>query len=337
MSTRVRALLVKMSSLGDVIHALPAVSDAAAHGVVFDWVIEEAFAPVAARHPGVHTVLPISWRRWRRAIRASRSEMQRFFARLREERYDVILDSQGLIKSAVVSRMARGDLRSGYHRDCAREPLAALVYDKHVHVPSAQHAIDRQRQLFAQTFGYDVPGRMSYGLSAGVESGVRTVLLLHGTTWSTKHYPESDWLRLIELALREGHDVAVTYGNAPEKDRAERLRQRGATVWSGMPLGDLIERMAGVSLVIGVDSGLAHLAAALGRPVVGLYGPTDPALTGVRGDRAASIAAAFPCAPCRRPECTHPDKVSHADSAPCFGVMPPEQIWQMARAQMARI
>lgn len=331
MSTRVRALLVKMSSLGDVIHALPAVSDAAAHGVVFDWVVEEAFAPVAARHPAIHTVLPIGWRRWRRAFGSSRTEMRRFFARLREERYDVILDSQGLIKSAAVSLMARGDLRAGYHRDCAREPLAALVYDKHAYVPLSQHAIDRQRQLFAAMFGYEVPGRMSWGLSGNAVRDGRTMLLLHGTTWRTKHYPEAGWIRLIELARQDGFEVAVTFGSTEEEARAERLRRHGAKVWPGMPLGELIERMTTAALVVGVDSGLTHLAAALDRPVVGLYGPTDPSLTGIRGAHAASIGATFPCAPCRRPSCSHPDKAEYAESAPCFGAIAPERVWQTAR------
>lgn len=326
----IRALLIKMSSLGDVVHALPAVTDAAEHGVRFDWVVEEGFAPVAALHPGVHTVIPVAWRRWRKDLSGHREAMRRFWGRLREQRYDVVLDSQGLIKSAAVSRMASGAIRAGFSRDSAREGVSALVLDKAVHVPRDLHAIERQRRLFATVFGYDMPVGMSYGIGRVAAVKPRTVLLLHGTTWTSKHYPESLWLELVTRAREDGFDVLVVHGSAEEEKRARQFATAGATVLDRMPLGDLIERLSTVAVVIGVDSGLSHVAAALDRPVVGLYGPTDPGLTGIRGRHVHNLVTTLPCAPCRRQECTLPERAVHAVDPPCFGTLHPADVWRQA-------
>lgn len=326
-----RALLIKMSSLGDVVHALPAVTDAAEHGVVFDWVVEENFAPVPALHPGVHAVLPIAWRRWRRSLLADRTEVRRFFDRLREMRYDVILDSQGLIKSAAVSRLARGDLRAGFARSSAREGASALRLDKPVHVSLDLHAIDRQRKLFAAVFGYDVPAGLAYGIGRMNNPVSRSVLLLHGTTWSSKHYPETMWQELVALAIKDGCDVQVVFGSATEEKRARQFAAAGARVLPSMRLAELLEHIGSVGVVVGVDTGLSHVAAALDRPVIGLYGPTDPVLTGVRGRRVQNLVTNLDCAPCRRPTCTRTDRDRYAVEPPCFSRLPPELVWRTAR------
>ena len=207
-----RALLVKMSSLGDVVHALPAVTDAAAAGVRFDWVVEEGFADIAAMHPAVDRVIPIAWRRWRKSLLdaggASRAALGEFYAALRAGHYDVVLDSQGLIKSAVVAALARGP-RSGFSHTVAREPWAAFAYGARHLVPAGQHAIDRQRQLFAATFGYELP---EVSLSGIEQNGARKreVVLLHGTTWATKHYPETMWCALAQSVVASGYTPVVT-------------------------------------------------------------------------------------------------------------------------------
>jgi len=339
------ALLIKMSSLGDVIHTLPAVTDAALAGVTFDWVVEEAYAPIADLHPAVRNVIPIAWRRWRRNLRASTIEMQDFRKRLRGEHYDVILDSQGLAKSWAVSRFAHGELRGGFAADSARERVASFLVDKTVHVPKGLHAIDRQRRLFAQTFGYVQPSGFTYGIGRrrpdiGGEASretERTCLILHGTTWSSKHYPESLWLELITLARADGFNVVLTWGNVNERMQADRFAIAGATIWPQRPLADLAAAMGEVSLVIGVDSGLTHLAAALDVPTIALYGSTDPQLTGVRGHHAESLAAVFACAPCRNPTCQfEKHKEAHAVMPPCYGSLPAQQIWQAARRLLTK-
>ncbi len=340
------ALLIKMSSLGDVIHTLPAVTDAALTGVTFDWVVEEAFAPIAALHPAVRNVIPIAWRRWRRNLRAGWIEMQDFYGRLRGEQYDVILDSQGLAKSWVVSRVAHGERRGGFAADSAREPIAAFLLDKAMHVQKGLHAIDRQRQLFAQMFGYVQPAGFTYGIGrrhvdVGGEAGrktERTCLILHGTTWSSKHYPESLWQELISLARADGFNVALTWGNEAERKRAGQLAAAGATIWPHRSLADLTAAMAEVSLVIGVDSGLTHLAAALDIPTIALYGSTQPLLTGVRGHHAESLAAVFACAPCQKPDCKfEKNRAAHTLMPPCYGSLPAALVWQAARRQLIKV
>ena len=149
-------LLVKTSSLGDVIHAMPAITEAAAHGIQFTWVVEEAFADAARLHPHVDEVIEVAVRRWRRNIGKARPEVAQFRRRLRQHRYDLVLDSQGLLKSALITGLARGPV-AGYSHTSAREPWAAFFYSRRHRVPHGQHAIQRQRQLFAQALGYPLP------------------------------------------------------------------------------------------------------------------------------------------------------------------------------------
>ncbi len=330
------ALLIKMSSLGDVVHALPAVTDAAAAGVRFDWVVEEAFADIAAMHPAVDRVIPIAWRRWRKALRASNGELKTFFSALRNLEYDVVLDSQGLIKSAVVARLARGP-REGFAHTVAREPWAAFAYRQGHRVPTGQHAIDRQRQLFASVFGYTPADACVSGLEQG-GARKREVMLLHGTTWDTKHYPETMWRALAQSVVASGYTPVVTWGNDEEKARAGRIAEMpGVRLVDRLPLAELTRQLAQVALVIGVDSGLMHLSAALGTPTLGLYGPTDAHLTGCRGARAEVLQAQTPCSPCVDKRCRRyagePVQFAGAEvMPPCFGTLQPDRVWQAAQA-----
>jgi heptosyltransferase-1 len=158
------------------------------------------------------------------------------------------------------------------------------------------------------------------------------VLLLHGTTWQSKHYPETLWMEIVARARADGFEVLLVHGSAEEERRARQFAGAGATVLERMPLGSLIERLSTIAVVIGVDSGLSHVAAALDRPVVGLYGPTDAGLTGIRGRRVHNLVTTLPCAPCRRQVCTLPDRASFAVDPPCFGPLQPAEVWRRARA-----
>lgn len=333
-----RVLLVKMSSLGDVIHALPAVSDAAARGVRFDWVVEEAFADIPARHPAVDRVLPIAWRRWRRNLGRDRRALGRFVTRLRERRYDLVLDAQGLFKSAAVTAMARGRRKAGFSRSSAREGGAAAFYHVRLPVPREQHAIVRQRQLFAAALGYPTPevdSPLDYGIAAapgqmrGPGPGDHRCAFLHGTTWDSKHWPARFWQDLAGLARSDGFALALPAGSESELTRALEigaaeggptvridgaastegdatavpLREAAvglpvATIWNRIPLGQLMDELGRCRLAIGVDSGLSHLAAALSLPTLVLYGSTSSRLTGCRGVWVRNLQAEFPCAPC---------------------------------------
>ncbi|TDJ32369.1 MAG: lipopolysaccharide heptosyltransferase I [Gammaproteobacteria bacterium] len=332
-----RVLLIKMSSLGDVIHALPAVSDAHARGIRFDWVVEEAFATVPARHPGVENVLPIAWRRWRTDLFANRFELSTFVKKLRSERYDLVLDAQGLLKSGAILALSRGTLKAGFSRRTAREGATAVFYQRRISVALGQHAIDRQRQLFAGALGYELPHteKLDYGIVRGV-SPSRTCVLLHGTTWSSKHWPESMWMELARLASGAGYRVALPWGDEVERARAERIaKATEAEVWDRVPLAELANRLEKAELAIGVDSGLAHLCAALNVPTLVMYGSTDSALTGCRGAKVAIAQVNFPCAPCLQRTCGYRGKPQYwreqVISPACYSKLAPEGIWQLAQ------
>lgn len=343
-----RVLVVKTSSLGDVVHTLPALTDAAAAlpGVRFDWVVEEAFAEIPAWHPAVERVIPIALRRWRKGwIKAWGSgEIGCFRSELRRERYDLIIDAQGLFfKSALVGLQAQGP-RTGYDRASARDPWVAWTYNRCHAVAREQHAIARVRQLFAQALGYVLPvtgpdfGLADIPLAANegrpLERSSPSVLFLHGTTWPTKHWPLSYWGELIELANRGGFEVLLPWGNDEEKARAENLAANAVDAWvlPRMGLSALAQEFRHVAGVVGLDSGLSHLAAAIGAPGVTLYGPTRTDLTGVMGDRHRNLEADFACAPCMRRFCNY--RGAAAVQPACFESLPPQRVWQALQEQM---
>lgn len=328
-------LLIKTSSLGDLVHTLPALTDAAhaLPGLRVDWVVEENFSEIPSWHPTVRWVIPIALRRWRKhPLKAWRKgEPQEFLSFLRRFHYDLVLDAQGLlIKSALVARLARGR-RVGLDRRSAREPLSALAYQDRIRVPWGQHAIDRNRQLFAQALGYDCPtGEPEYGLHRLLAEGARIerrLLFLHGTTWTTKHWPETHWAGLARRAAAAGYQVRLPWGNAGEKARAERLAAAspGAVVLSPMNLSELANELSVAAGVVGVDTGLCHLAAAMEVPAVTLYGATRPDLTGTRGVGQTQLLADFPCAPCLQRRCTYTGD-TRVEPA-CYVSLPPELVW----------
>ena len=335
---RVRVLLVKMSSLGDVIHALPAVTDAAARGVEFDWVVEEAFAPIVRRHPGVRKVLPIAWRRWRKRLWTERGSLDGFLRDLRTDSYDLVLDAQGLLKSAAVTTLARGRNKTGFGFTSAREPAVGFFYGRRVTVPRDRHAVDRLRLLFARALGYPDPtGSADFGLirQAPAQRGsgeVGRCLLLHGTTWPSKHWPERMWRSLAETLAAQGWEVALPWGDDEERERAGRIAGglAGVRVLEPLPLDGLVDLISAVDLVIGVDSGLVHLAGACGTPTVGLYGATDPVLTGCRGGRVINLQSDLHCAPCLKRQCGYRGEPlrwqDEVVSPPCYARLTPGRI-----------
>ena len=294
-----RLLIVKTSSLGDVIHMLPAVTDAARArpGLVVDWLVEESFAAIPAWHPAVRRVLPIAMRRWKKQWTASATWRQIAAARtsLKAERYDLVVDAQGLLKSALWTRTARG-VRCGYDADSAREPVVARLYDRRFAVPREMHAIERNRRLLAQALGYELDDlRPDYGLAGlatrlpgpGVELPARYVVGLHGTSRVDKEWPVEHWKRLAAALLQAGRPLVLPWGNAAEQRRAEAIAAvvPGSRVLPRLGRDALAVIIDRADAVVGVDTGLMHLAAGLGQPGLALYTATRPALTGVVPDR----------------------------------------------------
>jgi len=296
--------------MGDVIHALPALTDAmrAIPGIRFDWVVEEAFQEIPAWHPAVDRVIPVALRRWRkRPLKALISgEWGRFKRILRERQYDLILDSQGLMKSAWLAQKARGP-RAGFDQRSAREPFVSWFYQKKLFVNADQHAITRQRELFGAALGYSVPiTEPDNALSIKWEPDREHpyVFFLHGTSWPSKEWPEENWIELAKLANADGHQVKLTWGNEREKARAERITAAcDATVLPRMGLREIAQELAGASRVVGVDSGFAHLTAAIGVPAITLYGATNIEKTGVLGFNQKNISLELLCSPCLEKKC----------------------------------
>ncbi len=345
-----KALLIKMSSLGDLVHALPAVTLAQRHGVRFDWLAEEAYRPIAERHPAVDRVLPIAWRRWRKAPWRFRREMAAFREVLQAVRYDLVLDSQGLLKSAVVAVLARGAEKVGFAKEDLREASAAWAYGRSVAAPRAQHAIDRQRQLFAGAFGYvdDAPTVDDFGLQVGGPAAAprppvgldpgcvgNLCVFLHGSAWTSKLWPEAMWIDLAQRAMAAGLKPLLPWGNEDEHRRAQRIATSvGGRLLDAFGLAEWIVLLQRVRLVIGVDSGLTHLAAALGTPTLALHGATSAALTGCRGANVRVLASAFGCAPCLSRTCCYrgPGRLwrNRPVAPPCYAELDPARVWAAA-------
>ncbi len=291
-----RVLILKMSSLGDVIHTLPALTDArqALPGTRFDWVVEEAFAEIPSWHPAVDKVIPVALRRWRsQLLRAdTRREWGRARAALRAGGYDAVIDAQGLVKSAFICRQLVAP-RFGMDRNSAREGLAALAYDHRIPVPRDMHAVERTRLLVSRSLDYALPGtRGDYGLpfeSSDVITAAGPLppglLFFHGTARDEKLWPEDHWVALAELAGVAGYQQWLPWGSEVERQRALRIAARcsSARVLPRQSLTELAGMLRQVSAAVAVDTGLGHLAAALDVPTVSLYGPTSTRLVGAYG------------------------------------------------------
>lgn len=338
-----RVLIIKTSSLGDVLHTLPAVTDATRHkpGIRFDWVVEEAFAEVPAWHAAIDEVIAVALRRWKhRPLQALRSgEPQAAVRQLRRRHYDHIIDAQGLIKSAVMARLAHGP-RSGLNRDSAREPVAARAYDYRFAIARNQHAVQRVRQLFAAALDYPLSDESpDYGIKQQFSQHARQpyLVFLHGTTWPTKHWPDDYWLRLASMVAAAGLQVKIPWGNAIEQQRAQQIAAAADTieVLPRMQLGDLAAVIAAAGAVVGVDTGLVHLAAALGTPCITLYGSTDPGLIGTLGESQLQLQVQFSCAPCQRRKCHYPDKARVFPA--CYATLDPDRVWSELKQMLMQV
>lgn len=317
-----RVLIVKTSSMGDVLHTLPALTDAARAipGIRFDWVVEEGFAQIPSWHEAVDRVIPVAIRRWRKGWFSApvKAERLAFRQALQAERYDAIIDAQGLVKSAaLVTRLAHG-IKHGMDWQSAREPLASLFYNRRHAIAKQQHAVERTRELFAKSLGYAKPETQGdYAIARHFVTGDGPqspyAVFLHATTRDDKHWPESHWRALIALLADSGLRIKLPWGAPHEEARAKRLAEGYdfVEVLPRMSLESVARVLAGAKFVVSVDTGLSHLTAALDRPNLTLYGPTDPGLIGGYGKNQ------YIC----RPE--HSSQLSDLNAAAVFAQLQP--------------
>jgi heptosyltransferase-1 len=296
-----KVLIVKTSSMGDVIHTFPAIEDAlrARPDISFDWCVEEAFAGIVALHPAIRTIHKVAIRRWRKKPIEGETwrEMAALRRALRAGRYDLVIDAQGLLKSAVVARQAGAPI-AGFDGASAKEPSATLFYQRKYPVPRDLHAIERTRRLFGQALGYQPDlSRLDSGIVAPVASvpGLegKIAFLLHGTSRQDKKWPVEDWIETARRLVAGQFTPVVTWSSEPERRVAEAIA--GAVPATALiprsPLKDVAAIIGRSTLVIGADTGLTHLASAFGLATVAIFLATEPGLTGPRGPFASTLLA----------------------------------------------
>jgi heptosyltransferase I len=295
-----RLLIVKTSSMGDVVHALPAVSDLLSvfPNLHVEWLVERAFADIPALHPGVKRVWPMAWRKWRKTLMQpdTRAAMSALRRGLRAEPFDAVLDLQGLLKSALWARQARGPVL-GYDRSSAREPLASLLYARHARVSKDMHAVQRNRQLAAAHGSYTLPNTPpNFGIQAPQDGpwqaaavGARgTAALILGGSRPASMWPDAHWTALAQQLTTAGLTPIPVWGTPAEKLRAEALLKAcGLRSEDALPpflsVRDTAVVLGRAAVVVGHDTGFTHLAAALGCTTVGINIDHAPTLTGVTG------------------------------------------------------
>lgn len=330
-----KVLVVKTSSLGDIIHTLPAVTDLRLQNpsAEIHWVVEKSFSEIPSWHSDVKKVIAIPLRRWiGNPIKAIFSqEFRDFYRELRQERYDYVIDAQGLMKSAFIGLLARGK-KYGLDFGSARELLAPLAYTKRYKVSWEPHAVVRLRELFSKIFSYDYKQcPLDYGLNKRyftMPESSPYVMFLHGTTWETKHWPEEYWVGLAKKVTEAGYFVMIPWGNEDEHARAKRIAAQSLSV-KVLPkcsLKEVAGYIAGASALVAVDTGLGHLSAALHQSTLSLYGPTSHALTGTYGIHQQHMQSKSPCSPCLKKQCRY--KRDGSLLFPCYDTLTPQSVWE---------
>jgi heptosyltransferase-1 len=333
-----RVLIVRLSSMGDLVQTLPALTDAsrALPGIVFDWVADESFAQVAGWHRNVETVVPAGFRRWRRnwteALRSG--EPQALLTQIRKCNYDLVVDLQGELKSALAARLAQGP-RAGYDRRTVHEWGAQFAYQKKFFVPKGQHSIKRMRRLLADALGYEyAEDQLDYGIERA-RLGAQPLTLpqpylvfIHSTSWTSKVWPEAYWQVLTTKAIAAGFSVVLPWGDEPERERALRIanQQPEAIVLPPLSISEKAAIISGARATVGLDTGLSHIAAALDIPSVTIYGATDPRLVGARGGQQLHFASEFECVACHQTTCTYPGAAEFKPA--CLVEITPDRVWQ---------
>jgi heptosyltransferase-1 len=282
-------LFVKTSSLGDVIHHMPAIADVRRHipAARISWMVEEAYVPLVGLHGGVDEIIPVATRRWRCHLAETRTwrEIRGFCARMRGQRFDAIIDSQGLLRTALMARLASGP-HHGFDRSSIREPLASRFYDVRHSIGRDVHVIERNRLLTARALGYVHAGEPEYGLQCSRSVAQRPyAIFFHSTARLDKHWIVERWIALGQALTDRGLDIVLPWGTEEERGRSEAIARDipSAQIPERLPVVDLCPMIANAALVVGVDTGLMHLAAALQTPLIGIFTGTSAVQARPRG------------------------------------------------------
>ena len=331
-----KVLLVRPSSMGDIIQTLPAITDAYQQipSIQIDWVVEEAFAEIPSWHLQLHNVIQVAVRRWRKNVLSKHNwvEFFQWYKNLRYEHYDLIIDAQGQVKSAIMSLCARGP-RAGLDKQSAHDGLISRYYHQQYGINRSDHIATRMRDLFAQALGYSLPTTPpDFGLNHDLfrldAVNNNYLVFLHGTTWDNKFWPDSYWAKLAAKATQAGYHIKIPTSNARETIRAQYIANHHPDIQivAEKKLHALAKLLAHAKGVVSVDTGLGNLSAVLKTPTILLYGPTCPILAGAIGPKCNNLTADFKCAPCLKREC-HQIREGII-YPPCFDTLPPELVWE---------
>lgn len=328
-----RALLIKFTSLGDLIHALPALTDAhrAYPNLRFDWMIDENFAEIATWHPIIDQVFTTSHRTWRKNLFSAIKPIVQLIRSVKCNPYDLVIDGQGNFKTAFMSLFLKAPT-AGFDHQSIREPIAAFAYQKTYAISWNLHAIDRLRQLFAMSLNYPCPTTppdfaidRSRFTPLPFSLPQNYFVFIHNASWQTKLWPEVHWKKLIHWSTQKGHTVFLPWGNAEEKQRAERLAlNEKAVVLPKLSLSQIGTLLSTAKACVSMDTGLSHLAAALHIPSIILYGSTDSGLIGTSGNNQFHLQSPLPCAPCKQKRC----RFTNTSPPSCLAQISPEQVFE---------
>lgn len=276
-----KILLIKMSSMGDIFHTFPAISDIKKHfpAAEIDWVVEDSFKEIVAWHPQVHKMIPVNVRRWaKQRDQQSWQEFKAWRTALRSEAYDYIIDAQGLLKSAVIAKCAKGKGRGidGYDKHSVREPITQWFYKRTHTVDKNQHAVERTRQLVGKVLGYTPEPKLNFGINqnfAHIKKDSRKLIFIIGTSWVTKLWATNEWQRLTQIAIDAGFKVEIIWGSNEEQAAADQIINscpQATRPMQRLSITTIAEKLVEAAGVVGLDTGFSHLAGALETPTLSL-------------------------------------------------------------------
>ncbi|GAB3625387.1 lipopolysaccharide heptosyltransferase I [Pandoraea terrae] len=280
-----QVLIVKVSSLGDVVHNMPVVQDILRRhpDAQIDWVVEEGFVGLVKLVRGVRRVIPFALRRWRKKplSAATWREIGEFRQALRTTPYDLVIDTQGLVKTGLIARTARGTVWGLGNRTegASYEWPVRFLYQHMVRIAPHTHVVTRSRELVAGVLGCHVPASIDFGIDTdradhSVCSAEPYVVFVHATSRDDKTWPEANWTALGRELLAQGLGIVLPWGSPAERSVSVRLAAalgEGAIVPPKLSLPQVVGLIDGGVATVGVDTGLVHIAAALNRPTVELY------------------------------------------------------------------
>ncbi len=320
-----KVLIVKVSALGDVVHALPVLSylKSADAEMQIDWLVEQSFAPFLEDHPLIDNLYRIDTRAWRKSgPLASVRGVFKTVKAIRKVKYDCVLDLQGNAKSGLFTLTSGAPLRFGFDQNATREKLNLLSTNRKVNLGALNfHVTDRSLAIAKMAFPEGRELRKAGPLPVNEEASLqverilveqdladaRVVVLHYGTTWLTKHWPLVSWQGLAKRLVEElGLRPILTWGDEKELVAVKSIRQQcvdRAFLWPRGSLKELTALLAKAELVVGGDTGPIHIAAAVGTPTISIFRVTDPSRNAPRGEGHSYLTAEMDCTPCLRKEC----------------------------------